>query len=258
MTANANSIEQLVIPSKTGIMKHANVSVKIILPAKKIIAGILSHACICENKYSKSAVDDSKLCVMKLYDMDITSTKKTNTIATNVSINRQSEKLSCKVDSYILHPVSEVIILLLIIAIFQYHYAKHWSKQKNIDALTIKKWRIINFKTFVLKTVTVIISMTIKLEDFDFDILIDEKSHENILLKYIWYKPLIGWQPLDVRFDKIDGFIIIYDGTGYLVLLSPEKYDSIYNRIIYFSSPLCENQIWFILFFTYRIYVDFE
>ena len=46
-----------------------------------------------------------KLCVMKLYEMDITSTKKTNTIATNVSINRQSEKLSCKVDSYILHPV---------------------------------------------------------------------------------------------------------------------------------------------------------
>ena len=30
-----------------------------------------------------------KLCVLKLYDMDIASTKKTNTIATNVSINRQ-------------------------------------------------------------------------------------------------------------------------------------------------------------------------
>ena len=61
MIANANSIEQLVNPSKNGIMKHANVSVKIILPAKKIIAGILSHACICENKYLKSAVDDSKI-----------------------------------------------------------------------------------------------------------------------------------------------------------------------------------------------------
>ena len=115
-----------------------------------------------------------------------------------------------------------------------------------------------NFKRFVLKTITVIISMIIKLEDFDFDILIDEKSHKNILLKDVWYKPLIGWQPLDVRFDTIDGFIRIYDGTGYLVLLGPEKCDSIYNRIIYFFSLLCENQIWFILFFAYRIYVDFE
>ena len=61
MITNANSIEQLVIPSKNGIMKPANVSVKIILPAKKIIAGMLPHACICENKYLKSAVDDSKI-----------------------------------------------------------------------------------------------------------------------------------------------------------------------------------------------------
>ena len=73
----------------------------------------------------------------------------------------------------------------------------------------------------------VIISMTIKLKDFDFDILKDEKSHKNILLHDIWYKPLIDWQPLNVRFDKIDGFIRIYNGTGYLVLLGPKKYDSI-------------------------------
>ena len=73
----------------------------------------------------------------------------------------------------------------------------------------------------------VIISMTLKLKDFDFDILKDEKSHKNILLNDIWYKPLIDWQPLNVRFDKIDGFIRIYNGTGYLVLLGPKKYDSI-------------------------------
>ena len=73
----------------------------------------------------------------------------------------------------------------------------------------------------------VIISMAIKLKDFDFDILKDEKSHKNILLNDIWYKPLIDWQPLNVRFDKIDGFIRIYNGTGYLVLLGPKKYDSI-------------------------------
>ena len=73
----------------------------------------------------------------------------------------------------------------------------------------------------------------IKLEDFDFDnTLIDEELHEN----HISYKTLIGPKPLCIRFDKIDGFIRIYDGTRYLVLLSPEKYDAIYNRIRYLIS----------------------
>ena len=45
-----------------------------------------------------------------------------------------------------------------------------------------------NLKKFVLKIVSVIISMTIKLEDFDLDKnLIDEKSHENILIYDISY-----------------------------------------------------------------------
>ena len=51
-------------------------------------------------------------------------------------------------------------------------------------------------------------------EDFDIDnILIDKKSHENILIYDISYKTLIGSKPLRIRFDKIDGFIRIYDGT---------------------------------------------
>ena len=33
------------------------------------------------------------------------------------------------------------------------------------------------------------------------------------------------------RFDNVDGFIGVYDGTRYLVLFAPEKYDSIYNKI---------------------------
>ena len=49
-------------------------------------------------------------------------------------------------------------------------------------------------------------------------------------------KTLIGPKPLCIRFDKIDGFIRIYDGTRYLVLLCPEKYDTIYNRIRYLIS----------------------
>ena len=61
----------------------------------------------------------------------------------------------------------------------------------------------------------------------------DEKSHENILVYNISYKILIGPKPLHIRFDKIDRFITIYDGTIYSVLLGPEKYDAIYKRIRY-------------------------
>ena len=43
-------------------------------------------------------------------------------------------------------------------------------------------------------------------------------------------------KPLRIRFDKIDGFIRIYDGSRYLVLFDIEKYDVIYNRIRYFIS----------------------
>ena len=77
----------------------------------------------------------------------------------------------------------------------------------------------------------------IKLELSDIDnILINEKSHENILID-ISYKTLIGPETLRIRFDKIDGFIKISDGTKYLVLLgylvlSP----AIYNKIRYLIS----------------------
>ena len=70
----------------------------------------------------------------------------------------------------------------------------------------------------------------IKTEDFDFDnILLDEKSYENILNYEISYKTLIGSKPLRVRFDKVHGFIRVYDGARYLVLFSSEKHDAIYS-----------------------------
>ena len=48
-----------------------------------------------------------------------------------------------------------------------------------------------------------------KFEDFDFDnILIDEKSHANILIYEISYKTLIGRKPLHIRYDKIDGIYL--------------------------------------------------
>ena len=38
---------------------------------------------------------------------------------------------------------------------------------------------------------------------------------------------------LRIRFDKIDGFIRVYDGTRYLVLFGSQKNGFTYNRIIY-------------------------
>ena len=68
--------------------------------------------------------------------MDFVSTKITNTISINVTSTMLTNSYK-KVHCYILHTVLLVIVLLLIIAFICYHYAKHWSKQKGIDALTI-------------------------------------------------------------------------------------------------------------------------
>ena len=101
---------------------------------------------------------------------------------------------------------------------------KNKKQQYNIENNEFKKVQIKNRMCYYFDDI-------IKLENFDFNILIDEKSYENILIYNISYKTLIGSKPLRIRFDKIDGFIRIYDGSKYLVLLGPEKYDAIYNRI---------------------------
>ena len=70
------------------------------------------------------------------------------------------------------------------------------------------------------------------LEGFDFDnILIDEKSHENILIYDISYKTL-------------------NDGTRYLVLFCSEKYDVIYDRIRYLIS--LKSSITYVFFHHYE------
>ena len=57
----------------------------------------------------------------------------------------------------------------------------------------------------------------IKIEDFNLDnILIDEQLFEDILVYNISYKSLIA-KPLPVRFEKIERFVRVYDGTRYLV-----------------------------------------
>ena len=73
--------------------------------------------------------------------MGIVSAKITNSIVKNamctVSINCYSKKVGYKAYCYILFTALLGIILLLIIIIICYHYAKHRSKQKSIDALTL-------------------------------------------------------------------------------------------------------------------------
>ena len=48
-------------------------------------------------------------------------------------------------------------------------------------------------------------------------------------------KSLIDSKRLRIKFDKIKGFLRVYDGTRYLVLFGYEKYDSTYNMIRYLS-----------------------
>ena len=70
----------------------------------------------------------------------------------------------------------------------------------------------------------------IKIEDFDFD---NVKSYKNILVHDISYKTLIGAKPFDIRFDKRNEFIRVYNGARYLVLFGLEKYDPSFYRIGY-------------------------
>ena len=64
----------------------------------------------------------------------------------------------------------------------------------------------------------------IKIKDFGlYNILIDEKWYKNILVYNNLYKSLIDSMPLRITFDKVDGFITVYDGTEYLVLFASEN-----------------------------------
>ena len=131
MIANANAIVQFIIQFKTGIIKHVNVNVKTIVHAKKDYSRNRS-SCICQNsKYLKSVSDTSVTeCDEIIIVMDNLSTKKANTIATNITsiapINCCRKKVT---DCYILRTISLVIMLLLLITIIYYHYA---TKKYNI------------------------------------------------------------------------------------------------------------------------------
>ena len=62
----------------------------------------------------------------------------------------------------------------------------------------------------------------IRLRDFGYNsIFLHEKSYENILIYDISYKTFMSSKQLHIWFDKINGFIRIYDGIRYLVLFGP-------------------------------------
>ena len=46
-----------------------------------------------------------------------------------------------------------------------------------------------------------------------YNISMDKKSYENILVYDISYKTLIGPKSLPIRFDQVDGLIRVTDGT---------------------------------------------
>ena len=136
-----------------------------------------------------------------------------------------------------MHTALLVIILLFIIICNFLHYllslCKALVKAKRYWCTFSIKIANYEFKKVHIKNCTCYyFDYIIKLKDFDIDnVLIDEKSHENISIYDISYKTLIGSKSLRIRFDKINEFIRIYDGTIYLTLFGSEKYDAIYDRI---------------------------
>ena len=60
-----------------------------------------------------------------------------------------------------------------------------------------------------------------KVDDSNVDnILLDEKSYENILVHNILYKTFMNAKPLQIRSDKLEGIIEIHGGIRYLELFN--------------------------------------
>ena len=60
-------------------------------------------------------------------------------------------------------------------------------------------------------------------------------------------------KPLRIRFDKIHGFIRVYDRTRYLGLFDTEKYDSIYDKIIFSISHKSDLHMLFLILCKIKI-----
>ena len=63
------------------------------------------------------------------------------------------------------------------------------------------------------------------------NILLDEKVYKSNLVHGISYKTFMNSKSLRIWFDKIDGFIKIYDGIRHLVILGHSCFDEICDSI---------------------------
>ena len=141
------------------------------------------------------------------------------------------KKLTCENNNCFIHFILMVIICLLLLIVIcvncYFCYTKYRSKQKNLlpfhdISIKLKEIDVKNCTCYYFDEI-------IKIEDFDFNNILTD---ENILV----YNILMGEKSLCIRFNKVDGFIRVYDGTRHLVLFGPEKYDAIYSRIRYVIS----------------------
>ena len=121
MIVNENSIVQLVIQIKNGIMKYVNVSVKIIAHAKKIISANLVQQFVNVTNHVPTNV--------------------ANTISANatstVPLNSDNKKVRYAINCYVLYTFLLVTILLFIITIICFVTQSIDQKQKNIITLAI-------------------------------------------------------------------------------------------------------------------------
>ena len=97
-------------------MINANASVKSSVHAKKIIFRILAHVFVRKRIVDESVITcDEVICYyINKYDKKYIS-----------KFDKYYIKVRYKMDCYILHTVLLVIVLLFIIDIICYHYAKH-------------------------------------------------------------------------------------------------------------------------------------
>ena len=80
-------------------------------------------------------------------------------------------------------------------------YYKNIKKKKKLKETDIKNRTCYYFDDIM------------KIEELDFEnILISERSFKNVLVYNISYETLIGTKPL-CSFNKVDGYIRVYDGT---------------------------------------------
>ena len=88
------------------------------------------------------------------------------------------------------------------------------------------QYKIAKLECNELKEIDITNNIIIDLDN----ILIDENSCKNIWVFDISCKTLFVVKLLRFRFNTLDEVNIVYDRIRYLVLISPEKYDAIYDK----------------------------